>query len=86
MTDYDRRLERLEAEMEPPALPLIIVTFSNSPLSEEEQIAVERRKRNWPDASSSWDLALVGRLAVQHSAKHAVVTLRPWNGRLQDPR
>ena len=49
MTDYDRRLERLEAELEPPALPLLIVTFSNSPLSEEQQIAVERRKRNWPD-------------------------------------
>jgi len=49
MTDYDRRLERLEAQVNSPTLPLVVHTYSDSPFTEAEQIANARRINDWPD-------------------------------------
>jgi hypothetical protein len=39
----------LEAEVTPPTLPLVVQTYSDSPLTEAEQIAEALRKNNWPE-------------------------------------
>jgi len=49
MTDYARRLKRLEVDTSPPARPLVVHTYSDSPLTEAEQIADALRKNDWAE-------------------------------------